>query len=114
MSLKRSKARKFIGSALFLTEGPIRLIRISNYSDEDWRSAAMLRAPISSWKPVSPKESWTGFQGLPANSWGFTEDSMNPTDAKDIRSAFKKQKYRILIVANKFQTGFDQPLLHTM
>src|SRR6185436_4618205 len=27
---------------------------------------------------------------------------------------FKKQKYRILIVANKFQTGFDQPLLHTM
>jgi type I restriction enzyme, R subunit len=44
----------------------------------------------------------------------YTEESMNPTDAKDIRSAFKKQKYRILIVANKFQTGFDQPLLHTM
>lgn len=44
----------------------------------------------------------------------YTEESMNPKDAKDIRSAFKKQKYRILIVANKFQTGFDQPLLHTM
>jgi type I restriction enzyme R subunit len=44
----------------------------------------------------------------------YTEESMNPADAKDIRSAFKKQKYRILIVANKFQTGFDQPLLHTM
>lgn len=44
----------------------------------------------------------------------FTEESMNPRDAKDIRKAFKKQKYRILIVANKFQTGFDQPLLHTM
>jgi len=44
----------------------------------------------------------------------FTEESMNPKDAKDIREAFKKQKYRILIVANKFQTGFDQPLLHTM
>src|ERR1035437_739370 len=43
----------------------------------------------------------------------FTEE-MNPKDAKDIREAFKKQKYRILIVANKFQTGFDQPLLHTM
>src|ERR1035437_4013354 len=39
---------------------------------------------------------------------------MNPTDARNIRVAFKKQKYRILIVANKFQTGFDQPLLHTM
>lgn len=44
----------------------------------------------------------------------FTEEGMNPKDAKDIREAFKKQKYRILIVANKFQTGFDQPLLHTM
>jgi type I restriction enzyme, R subunit len=44
----------------------------------------------------------------------YTEEGMNPADAKDIRSAFKKQKYRILIVANKFQTGFDQPLLHTM
>jgi type I restriction enzyme R subunit len=44
----------------------------------------------------------------------YTEDEMNPADARDIREAFKKQKYRILIVANKFQTGFDQPLLHTM
>ena len=44
----------------------------------------------------------------------YTEDEMNPKDAKDIREAFKKQKYRILIVANKFQTGFDQPLLHSM
>jgi type I restriction enzyme R subunit len=44
----------------------------------------------------------------------YTEGEMNPKDAKDIREAFKKQKYRILVVANKFQTGFDQPLLHTM
>lgn len=44
----------------------------------------------------------------------YTEESMNPSDARDIREAFKKQKYRILVVANKFQTGFDQPLLHTM
>ena len=27
---------------------------------------------------------------------------------------FKQEPYRILIVANKFQTGFDQPLLHTL
>jgi type I restriction enzyme R subunit len=44
----------------------------------------------------------------------FTEDEMNPKDARDTREAFKKHKYRILVVANKFQTGFDQPLLHTM
>src|SRR3989440_2153761 len=27
---------------------------------------------------------------------------------------FKQDAYRILVVANKFQTGFDQPQLHTM
>ena len=27
---------------------------------------------------------------------------------------FGKPEYRFLVVANKFQTGFDQPLLHTM
>ncbi len=44
----------------------------------------------------------------------YTEENMNPHDAKDIKKAFESDKYRILIVANKFQTGFDQPLLHTM
>ncbi len=44
----------------------------------------------------------------------YTEDNMNPKAVKDIRKAFDTAKYRILIVANKFQTGFDQPLLHTM
>lgn len=29
----------------------------------------------------------------------------------DIKSAFKKEQYHILLVANKFQTGFDEPLL---
>lgn len=57
---------------------------------------------------------FSGKVTIKADKDPYTEESMNPPDAKDIRSAFKKQKYRILIVANKFQTGFDQPLLHTM
>ncbi|MCY3002961.1 MAG: type I restriction endonuclease subunit R, partial [Planctomycetota bacterium] len=37
---------------------------------------------------------------------------LNPTlNGRDIREAFKGDDYRILLVANKFQTGFDQPLL---
>lgn len=44
----------------------------------------------------------------------FTEDGMNGPKVKDIAEEFKKPGYKILIVANKFQTGFDQPLLHTM
>lgn len=45
----------------------------------------------------------------------YTENSMNELPSKKtIRKAFEQDPYRILIVANKFQTGFDQPLLHTM
>lgn len=45
----------------------------------------------------------------------YTETSMNGLGGKfSIEEAFKLPKYRILIVANKFQTGFDEPLLHTM
>jgi type I restriction enzyme R subunit len=44
---------------------------------------------------------------------GFTERSqtLNPNLKGDIREAFKGNDYQILLVANKFQTGFDQPLL---
>jgi len=44
-----------------------------------------------------------------------TENSLNHLPPKvKIEDAFKTPEYRILIVANKFQTGFDEPLLHTM
>ncbi len=44
---------------------------------------------------------------------GFTERSgaLNPGLKGDIREAFTGNDYQILLVANKFQTGFDQPLL---
>lgn len=44
----------------------------------------------------------------------FTEESMNPPGTGDIAEAFKNPTQRILVAANKFQTGFDQTLLHTM
>jgi type I restriction enzyme R subunit len=44
----------------------------------------------------------------------YTEGSMNGPKVKDIAEEFKKPGYKILICANKFQLGFDQPLLHTM
>ncbi|GAA3669985.1 type I restriction enzyme R subunit [Yimella lutea] len=43
----------------------------------------------------------------------FTEHTMNP-GVKDLRGAFNTDEYRVMIVANKFQTGFDQPLLCAM
>lgn len=47
----------------------------------------------------------------------FTEASaaLNPRlHGQDIRTAFKGGGYHLLLVANKFQTGFDEPLLCAM
>jgi type I restriction enzyme R subunit len=41
-----------------------------------------------------------------------TSPQLNPgLKGRDIRDAFATDEYQILLVANKFQTGFDQPLL---
>ncbi|HOV80497.1 MAG TPA: type I restriction endonuclease [Bacillota bacterium] len=44
----------------------------------------------------------------------YTESGMNGFPEKQTAEVFKQNDCRFLIVANKFQTGFDQPLLHTM
>jgi len=44
----------------------------------------------------------------------YTEPGMNGISEKQTAKAFERPDVRFLIVANKFQTGFDQPLLHTM
>lgn len=42
----------------------------------------------------------------------FTEESMNPeVKGQDLRLAFDRPEYRVMLVADKFQTGFDQPKL---
>jgi type I restriction enzyme R subunit len=45
----------------------------------------------------------------------FTEESMNPeVKGQDLRLAFDRPEYRVMLVADKFQTGFDQPKLVAM
>jgi len=49
-----------------------------------------------------------------SGDYPFTENSkaLNPNlRGRDMREAFNTDEYQILLVANKFQTGFDQPLL---
>ncbi len=43
-----------------------------------------------------------------------TETSLNGFPSNAIAEQVKTDPYRILVVANKFQTGYDEPLLHTM
>lgn len=45
----------------------------------------------------------------------FTEINMNPgLKGRDMRKAFDSDDYQVMLVANKFQTGFDQPKLCAM
>ena len=59
-----------------------------------------------------------GFSGeIEHNGEKVTEHSLNKEngfDSKDIPTGFKNPLFRVLIVCNKFQTGFDEPLLHSM
>ncbi len=44
----------------------------------------------------------------------YTEVKMNGISEKELPEKFKTDQYQLLVVAEKYQTGFDQPLLHTM
>ena len=45
----------------------------------------------------------------------YTEANMNPNlRGRDMRKAFDSNDYQVMLVANKFQTGFDQPKLCAM
>lgn len=45
---------------------------------------------------------------------GVTEPQLTGFGEKELPGVFDREEYKILIVADKYQTGFDQPLLHTM
>lgn len=44
----------------------------------------------------------------------INETKLNDLQNRDIQDVFEEKEYRIMVVANKFQTGFDQPLLSAM
>jgi type I restriction enzyme R subunit len=63
----------------------------------------------------SPYKAIVAFSGeQEVGGKNVTEADMNGFPSKDIPAKLKQDPYRILIVANKFVTGFDEPLLHTM
>ncbi|MGM0497328.1 MAG: type I restriction endonuclease subunit R [Bacteroidota bacterium] len=44
----------------------------------------------------------------------YTEEKLNGIKESELPRIFDTDEYKLLVVAEKFQTGFDQPLLHTM
>ena len=68
-----------------------------------------------------PWKALVAFSGTVKDSGAsYTESGMNSTGQERVigerqtAAEFEKPEYRFLVAANKFQTGFDQPLLYTM
>jgi type I restriction enzyme, R subunit len=73
------------------------------------------------YKDIRPLVAFSGKVKDPDTGAEFTEPSMNtdavsgkPISESALPERFASDDYQVLLVANKYQTGFDQPLLHTM
>lgn len=63
----------------------------------------------------SPYQGIVAFSGEPEyQGVKVTESSLNGFPANEIADRIQEDPYRFLICADKFQTGYDEPLLHTM
>ncbi len=63
----------------------------------------------------SPYQAIVAFSGEPEyNGEKVSESKLNGFPSNDIADRIQEDPYRFLICADKFQTGYDEPLLHTM
>lgn len=62
----------------------------------------------------SPYRAIAAFTDKEIDGKVVTESQINGFPSAEIEERITQEPYRFLIVANKFQTGYDQPLLHTM
>jgi type I restriction enzyme R subunit len=63
----------------------------------------------------SPYQAIVAFSGEHEYGGGkVSESSLNGFSSNDIAEKIQEDPYRFLICADKFQTGYDEPLLHTM
>jgi len=81
------------------------------------RRAIEYYAAISAYltETKSPFKAIVAFSGEHEfNGVNVTEASLNGFPGHQIPEVFREDPYRFLICADKFQTGYDEPLLHTM
>jgi len=82
------------------------IARAIDYFREVTDYLAELKSPIKAIVAFSGEQEAAGKK--------VTEADMNDFPSKDIPARLRQDPYRFLIVANKYVTGFDEPLLHTM
>ena len=94
------------GRAMLITRSRLHCVRYKQEFGEQMREMGL---------PYGCLVAFSGAVHDTDNGQDYTENGMNGLPPSvSIPDTFKSPEYRILIVSNKFQTGFDEPMLHTM
>lgn len=100
------KAIKGRARAMVVTRSRLHAVRYKRKFDQLMQEISL---------PYRALVAFSGTVHDPETGEDYTEAGMNGLDGKaSIEAALKLPRFRLLVVANKFQTGFDEPLLHTM
>jgi len=103
----RSSTRKLIG-------GRAKAMVVTASRELALRTHFALEAYIRAkgYTDCEPLVAFSGTVDLDGEPW--TETKVNGFGERQLAARFGEDRFRILTVAEKYQTGFDQPLLHTM
>lgn len=66
------------------------------------------------YKGIKALVAFSGKVKFPDDDYEYTESSVNGISEDNLTKEFDKDDYQVLLVANKYQTGFDQPKLCAM
>lgn len=92
--------------AMLVTRSRLHAVRFKRKFDDIMREMKL---------PYSALVAFSGTVTDAETGQDYTKENMNNLGGKiEIPDALKLPRYRMLIVANMYQTGFDEPLLHTM
>ncbi|MBK8711371.1 MAG: type I restriction endonuclease subunit R [Niastella sp.] len=92
--------------AMLVTRSRLHAVRFKRKFDDVMREMKL---------PYSALVAFSGTVSDAETGEDYTKEKMNNLQGRiDVPDAFKLPQHRILIVANMYQTGFDEPLLHTM
>ena len=94
------------GRAMLVTQSRLHCVRYKQTFDRQMKEMGL---------PYGCLVAFSGTVHDTDNGVDYTENGMNELPpSTSIADSFKSPEYRILIVASKFQTGFDEPMLQTM
>lgn len=91
--------------AMVVTKSRLHAVRYKREFDKQIREKKL---------PLGVLVAFSGTVKDPDDLGDYAEAEMNGFGEKELPKKFSGDEYQLLVVAEKYQTGFDQPLLHTM